>query len=66
MGFSDKAERRVLLEVRSSMAAHEVQGRSSELLVRLRTVPGFEKLEGPKIVVVKQSVLRVARPPVRR
>lgn len=59
VGFSDKAQRRVLLEVRSSMAAHEVQLRSREIVVRIRKVPGFEKIEGTKIVVVERSAFRV-------
>lgn len=59
VGFADKAESRVLVEVRSAMAAHEVQLRSQELTHRLRALPGFDKVHGTKIVVVEKPVLKV-------
>jgi hypothetical protein len=56
VGFNDKAETRVIVEVKSALAAHEVQLRSRELLHRLQAIPGFQQLKGVKIVIVEQKV----------
>lgn len=59
VGFADKAETRVLVEVRSSLAAHEVQLRSQELAHRLRSLPGFRDVKSIKIVVIEAKMLKV-------
>lgn len=55
VGFADKAETRVLVEVRSAMVAHEVQLRSQELVHRLQLLTPFARLQGVKLVVVEPA-----------
>jgi hypothetical protein len=59
VGFSDKAESRVVIEVTSSVRAHEIKLRSLELLERLRHVPGFESVQSMELVVKRSSALPV-------
>jgi hypothetical protein len=63
VGFADKAETKVLVEVRSALTAHEVQLRSQELAHRLRALPGFARVQGVKIVVVEEAALKVVPRP---
>ena len=51
VGFADAREKKVLVEVRSSILAQEVQLRSKELVYRLKKVPGFEAVTGVQVVV---------------
>ncbi|HEY4221395.1 MAG TPA: DciA family protein, partial [Myxococcota bacterium] len=59
VAFSDKAESRVIVEVRSSLLAHEVQLRSQELVHRLAKV--HARVNAIKIVVVAPATLPVLR-----
>jgi hypothetical protein len=61
VGFADKRETRVLVEVKSAMFAHEMQLRGQELVHRLSRVTGFDKVTGVKIVVVEPAVLPVLK-----
>lgn len=51
VGFADRSETRVLVEVASSAAAHEAQLRSRELVATLRTLPGLDRVKGITVVV---------------
>ena len=62
VGFVDKRETRVLVEVKSAMLAHEMQLRSQELVHRLRAVPGFHGITSVKLVVVEPAALPLLRP----
>lgn len=62
VGFSDKKETRVIVEVKSAMLGHEMQLRSQELLRRLQRLSGFEKITGIKLVVVEPAALPVLKP----
>jgi hypothetical protein len=59
VGFSDKSEVRVLVEVVSSAHAQEIQMRSQELVFALRKIPGFERIAGIKVIVVSPKMLPV-------
>lgn len=59
VGFSDKKETRVLVEVKSALLAHEMQLRSQELVHRLQAVKGFEGVVGVKLVVVEPRALPI-------
>ncbi len=61
VGFADRAETRVLVEVRSTLLAHEVQLRSQELVHRLKKVPSFASVGAVKIVVVTPAAVPVLR-----
>lgn len=67
VGFADRAETRVLLEVASSAAAHEAQLRQREYVGTLRTLPGLEKVKAVKVLVVAAESLPItparSRPP---
>lgn len=62
VGFSDKNETRVIVEVKSALLAHEMQLRSQELVHRLKKVRGFDNVAHIKLVVVEPSVLPVLKP----
>ncbi|MBI1945441.1 MAG: DUF721 domain-containing protein [Deltaproteobacteria bacterium] len=49
VGFADRAETRVLVEVSSSTAAHEAQLRSREIVATLRTLPGLARVKAIKV-----------------
>ena len=65
VGFSDKAETRVVIEVPSSVFAQEIKLRSLELLERLRRAPGFERVASIELVVKNARSLPVAGRGVR-
>lgn len=62
VGFSDKKETRVIVEVKSALLAHEMQLRSQELVHRLKKVRGFDNVAHIKLVVVEPSALPVLKP----
>jgi hypothetical protein len=51
IGFADKRRRRVLIEVASSALAQEIAMRRGELLARLKSAPGFERVQDLKFEV---------------
>lgn len=61
VGFADRGETKVLLEVTSSAAAHEAQLRQREFIGTLRTLRGLERVKTVKIVVVTPEVLPVVK-----
>lgn len=62
VGFADRAETRVILEVGSSAAAHEAQLRQREFVGTLRTLPGLEKVKAIKVLVVAAQALPLTPP----
>lgn len=62
VAFTDKAETRVVVEVRSALLAHEAQLRSQELVHRLRTLEVCRHVRGVRIVVVEPTRLPVVPP----
>jgi hypothetical protein len=62
VGFADKLETRILVEVGSALVAHEVQLRSLELVHRLRAVPSFAKVTSMKLVVVEPTARPILTP----
>ena len=61
VGFADKAETRVIVEVRSTTLAHETQLRSQELVHKLKKLAPFAQLTGIKLVVVEPATLALLR-----
>lgn len=59
VGFSDQAETRVVIEVSSSVRAQEIQLRSTELVERLRAIPGFSHTRAVHILLKNSSALPV-------
>jgi hypothetical protein len=51
VGFVDKAETRVLVAAENSLAGQETQLRSRELVYRLKSVVGFERVDAVRVVV---------------
>lgn len=61
VGFADRAETRVLVEVASSAAAHEAQLRSREIVATLRTLPGLARVKGIRVQLATEPPGRGAR-----
>ncbi len=55
VGFADRAETRVVVEVTSSAAAHEAQLRTRELVGTLRTLPGMGRVKSIKVLVASPA-----------
>ena len=65
VGFSDSRQRTLLVEVSSAALAQEISMRKTELLSRLRQLPGFERLRDVRFSVVPHQALPILgkRPP---
>ena len=59
VGFVDNRMTRVSVQVRSSALAHEVSMRKTELISRLRQVPGFEQIKDIRFLIEEKRMLPV-------
>lgn len=59
VGFVDHTKTRVSVQVRSSALAHEVSMRKTELIARLRQVPGFEQVRDIRFLIEEKRMLPV-------
>lgn len=59
VGFVDNRMTRVSVQVRSSALAHEVSMRKTELISRLRQVPGFEQIKDIRFLIEEKRMLPI-------